>query len=94
MQRVKFIASGRVQGVGFRSFACRVASSLQLVGWAKNLPDGTVEMLVEGDEEKISRFAKRVAGVRLALGIHVARLDEVEKQKINGLAYPSFEIAY
>ena len=94
MQRIRFVASGRVQGVGFRSFACRVANSLQLVGYAKNLPDGTVEMLVEGDEEKIHQFAKRISGIRLALGVHVQRLDEVAKEKINRLLYPSFTIAY
>ena len=94
MQRVKFVASGRVQGVGFRGFVCRIANSIQLVGYAKNLPDGTVEMLVEGDEEKISQFAKRVLGVKMALGIHVARLDEVAKEKINRLVYPSFTVAY
>ncbi len=94
MQRVKFIASGRVQGVGFRGFACRVANSLQLVGYAKNLPDGTVELLVEGDERKIAQLAKRISSIRLALGVHVERLDEVAKEKISRLLYPSFTISY
>ncbi len=94
MQRVKLIASGRVQGVGFRGFVCRIANSLQLVGYAKNLPDGTVELLVEGDEKKIALFSKRISGIRLALGAHVEALHETEKGKINRLAYPSFTVAY
>lgn len=94
MQRAKFIASGRVQGVGFRGFVCRVGNSLQLVGFAKNLPDGTVELLVEGDEKKIATFAKRISNIKLALGVHVDGLREIGKEKINRLTYPSFSIAY
>jgi acylphosphatase len=94
MQRIRFIASGRVQGVGFRGFACRIANSLQLVGYAKNLQDGTVELLLEGDERKIALFSKRVSGIRLALGVHVERLDKVSSEKINRLLYPSFSVAY
>ncbi len=93
MQRVKFIATGRVQGVGFRAFACRIANSLQLVGYVKNLPDGTVELLLEGDEKKIAMFAKRVSLIRLALGVHVNGLGEVSRERINRLAFPSFSIA-
>jgi len=94
MQRVKMIATGRVQGVGFRGFACRVANSLQLVGYAKNLPDGTVEIIVEGDEKKIAQFAKRISNIKLALGVHVNDLKTIESTKINKLAYPSFTTAY
>ena len=94
MQRVKLIASGRVQGVGFRGFVCRIANSMQLVGSVKNLPDGTVEIIVEGDERKIAQLAKRIGGIKLALGVHVERLDEVAREKINRLACPSFTSAY
>ena len=39
---------GRVQGVGFRFTAHRMANRHQLTGFVRNLPDGTVEMLVQG----------------------------------------------
>ena len=94
MQRIKFIAHGRVQGVGFRGFVRRIANSMQLVGSVKNLPDGTVEILVEGDERKIAQLAKRISSIRLALGVHVERLDEAAKEKISRLLYPSFTISY
>ena len=94
MQRVRMIATGRVQGVGFRGFACRVANSLQLVGYAKNLPDGTVELLLEGDEKKIALFSKRISSIKLALGVHVNELKTTESSKINRLTYPSFTTAY
>lgn len=44
---------GRVQGVGFRYTAHRMANSHQLTGFVRNLPDGTVEMLVQGSAQDI-----------------------------------------
>ncbi|MCX8197198.1 MAG: acylphosphatase [Candidatus Micrarchaeota archaeon] len=90
MQRIVFVASGRVQGVGFRSFACRIANSLQLVGYAKNLQDGTVELLVEGDEKKISQFAKTIQNAKLPAGIYVEQLTKVYSERISKLVYPDF----
>jgi len=45
-----------VQGVGFRFTAERVAVSLDLKGWVKNLPDGRVEVMCEGDEASLALF--------------------------------------
>lgn len=47
------IFTGRVQGVGFRFTAHRVASRHQLAGFVRNLPAGTVEMLAQGQLEDI-----------------------------------------
>ena len=44
---------GRVQGVGFRYTAHRMAQRHQLTGFVRNLPDGTVEMLAQGRPEDI-----------------------------------------
>lgn len=52
-----FIVSGTVQGVGYRYFAVHQASRLDLKGYAKNLPDGAVEVVAEGEEETLQRFA-------------------------------------
>ena len=52
--------SGKVQGVGFRYFAEERANSLGLAGYARNLPDGRVEIEVEGEKEKIDAFLDRV----------------------------------
>ena len=44
---------GRVQGVGFRYTAHRIAHRHQLTGFVRNLPDGTVEMLAQGPDQDI-----------------------------------------
>ena len=45
------IFKGRVQGVGFRYTAQRIASLSQLTGFVRNLPDGSVEMLAQGSQK-------------------------------------------
>ena len=44
----RWLVRGRVQGVGFRRFAQREAAELLLVGWARNLDDGRVEVMAQG----------------------------------------------
>jgi len=50
-----YLISGRVQGVGFRFFAEAQAAVEGVHGYVRNLPDGRVEALVEGDEESVER---------------------------------------
>ncbi len=56
MVRSHVIFTGRVQGVGFRYTAQRMAHEQRLVGWVKNLPNQTVEMMVEGPRPKIEHL--------------------------------------
>lgn len=49
---------GFVQGVGFRRFIKREAQKLGLFGWVRNLPDGRVEILVQGDKTQIEKLIK------------------------------------
>ncbi len=46
--RLHAIVHGRVQGVNFRSYTIQEATRLNLTGWVRNLPDGTVETVAEG----------------------------------------------
>ncbi|MDP3765030.1 MAG: acylphosphatase [Nanoarchaeota archaeon] len=56
MKCIHLIVSGRVQGVFFRDNTRRKAIELGLKGYAKNLPDGNVEVVAEGDEDKIKEL--------------------------------------
>jgi len=57
---VHMIAHGRVQGVGFRFFVREQAAPHGITGWVKNLPDGTVEILAEGENEVLDVFIDRI----------------------------------
>ena len=59
-KRVRVYYSGSVQGVGFRFTAERVANQLDLVGWVKNLVDGGVEVVCEGEESKLREFLDKI----------------------------------
>ena len=52
-KRLHLIIHGKVQGVLFRDNTRKEAQSLGLTGWVKNNPDGTVEAMIEGEEDKL-----------------------------------------
>ena len=52
---------GNVQGVGFRFTACRIAGNYDVTGYVRNLPDGSVEALVEGEAAEIDQFLADLA---------------------------------
>ena len=56
----RYLIGGRVQGVGFRFFTEAAAAREGLRGWVRNLPDGRVEIAVEGDAEAVERFERSV----------------------------------
>jgi acylphosphatase len=66
----RYLVSGRVQGVGFRYFAKDVADREGVSGWVRNLSDGRVEALVEGEEEAVTRVERALwqgpGGARVA----------------------------
>lgn len=59
-QRLQIYYSGRVQGVGFRHEAKTVATGFDVTGVVRNLPDGRVELLAEGDRAELEGFLKAI----------------------------------
>ena len=56
----RYVIAGRVQGVGFRYFTEAAAQREGVQGWVCNLPDGSVEVVVEGDIESVDRVEAAV----------------------------------
>lgn len=71
--RVHVIYSGRVQNVGFRFTAEKIAMDLGLCGCVKNMPNGTVDLVSEGPKDKIETLLKRIQ--ESALGPHIKKAD-------------------
>lgn len=75
LKKLHIFASGRVQNVFFRDNTRRIAKKLDLTGWVRNLDDGRVEIVAEGDTkglEKLLDWVKR--------GSLLARVQKVEKE--------------
>lgn len=89
MERLKINFKGRVQGVGFRFHALRIATDLNLTGSVKNLYDGSVEVYVQGHPENIDAFVRE---------LYEQRFVRIESKDITKLEIKenenSFEILY
>lgn len=57
----RFLLSGFVQGVGYRYFAMRAAARHQVLGTVRNLPDGNVEVIAEGERDAMDEFKNDLA---------------------------------
>jgi acylphosphatase len=88
--RLHIYVSGLVQGVFYRANAKRVAESLSLTGWVRNLRDGRVEIVVEGEEENLAKFIEWCK--RGPVGAVVESVD-VTREEYKG-EFKGFEIRY
>lgn len=77
MAAYRYLVSGLVQGVGFRWFVARHARSLGLTGYARNLPDGSVEVEVAGPDDGISALESL-----LRAGPASAQVNRVDRHEI------------
>jgi len=70
----RYLVSGMVQGVGFRWFVARHARTLGLTGYARNLPNGSVEVVADGPEDALPALEEL-----LRRGPASAQVDRVER---------------
>jgi acylphosphatase len=76
------IYTGHVQGVGFRYTTRQIASGFEVVGWVKNLPEGTVEMQVmSADEEELDAFLEAVKTSSLRGNIRDLKIRDIPPLK-------------
>ena len=88
MKRMHVFISGRVQGVAFRHYTVKMARSLNLGGWVRNLGDGRVEAVIEGDDDLVdAMLAWCKKGPPLS---HVTHVD-VQEEPCSG-EYEDFSI--
>lgn len=91
MDRITVRVQGRVQGVGYRYFAINEAVYYSLTGWAKNLPDGDVKVVAEGESgalEKFTEALRRGPMMSRVTGLEVTKEENVEKM------YSGFNVKY
>lgn len=90
MKCMHVFISGRVQGVAFRHYTVKKAQSLNLQGWVRNLDDGRVEVVFEGDDNPVdAMLAWCRRGPSLALVTHM----EVTEEPYSG-RYAEFRIRF
>jgi acylphosphatase len=83
----RFLVSGRVQGVGFRFFAENAGTREGLHGWVRNLPDGRVEAVAEGEASAVDRFEHALQhGPRGAHVEQVVTEDEIPGGRETGFS--------
>ena len=83
------IVKGRVQGVGFRATVRAHASALGLTGYVRNLPDGRVELVAQGDQDKLDQL---LVQLRQESGAHIENI--AANTRLPMRSYDAFSITH
>lgn len=89
MIRKTVFYTGHVQGVFFRATAREVSRDFAVTGTVRNLPDGRVELIAEGERAEVDRFLR---AVREAKRQHIT--DESIDETVASGQFPDFRVAY
>ena len=89
MQRRELLYTGNVQGVGFRYTARRIAQGHRVAGFVRNLRDGRVQIVVEGQPGEIDAF---LSDLRARMGEYIRSVTD-DKMAPTG-EFTGFEISY
>jgi len=84
MKGTHLIIEGFVQGVGYRKFVRDIARKIGLVGFVRNMPDNSVEVLVVGPQEKILELVQECKKGPFLSDVKEVKATEVEtKEEFN-----------
>lgn len=89
LQKIQVFISGKVQGVGYRFWTVNQAQKLGVNGWVRNLKDGRVEAVFEGESEKIEQMIQ--ACFR---GPRASKVENVIVNEDNPEGIEGFQIRY
>ena len=91
-RHVHLFVIGKVQGVFFRASSVHVANKFGVVGWVRNVEDGSVEIIAEGETRNIEQFIDWCR--RGPPSASVVDIRITEDKQVPMLSYNTFEIAY
>lgn len=89
-KRIRIVVKGRVQGVFFRDFTRKKAQSLGLLGTVRNLRDGSVEIMAQGDPATLKTMEKwcwQGSPMSQVIVVDVKELEDAQ-------SYPDFRVIY
>ena len=89
MASMEYTVTGLVQGVGYRYYVLRHASRLGLKGYVRNLRDGSVQVVAQGDDASLAALEDL-----LARGPALARVTGVAKSPYTGPDLPAFDVTF
>jgi acylphosphatase len=91
MESFRFVVYGKVQGVFYRKFVAEKLRRLGVRGYVRNLPDGSVEVVVRATEEELEEI-RRI----LEEGSPLSKVERIEMEALeeDDLLYEGFEIRY
>lgn len=88
LKTIRGLVSGRVQGVGFRYFVLRQARGSGVRGWVRNLADGRVEFVAQGEALAVGELIEQIHR-----GPSHAKVSDVDLENLNDApGYADFEI--
>ncbi|MRG59503.1 acylphosphatase [Agromyces sp. CFH 90414] len=94
MRRVRVVVHGEVQGVGYRYATRRQARRRDLSGWVRNLPDGSVEAEIEGDDEMVESMLGWLAAGPPEAEVVTVTAHELEATREPGSEASDFRITH
>lgn len=89
-ERIHLIVKGNVQGVLFRNFVKKTAKFLGLNGWVRNTPQGNVEVVAEGERDKLVQLAEKCIRGPIMAKVENIKIDW---EKPTGI-FKDFEVRY